>query len=183
MSGRAGQSAASACGSSSGFSQTPMSARAINASRAASQSASGTMLAARGTSSTQAASRTSVQRSSMIEPSLMSRGIDALLERLEPQSAHGVEETLVLVAVLDVDVDQSRDDVGHVVRREGRSDHLAERRRLALRTADRDLIPLLAVLIDPEHADVAHAVVAAGVHAAGNIQVDIAEVVDIIEKI
>src|SRR5258705_9071150 len=103
MSGRAGQSAASASGSSDGLSHTPMSARARSVSRAGSQSARGTIAAlARGTSATDTASRSSVQRSSTIAPSLMSRGIDALLERLDAQAADRVGETLVLLTALDI---------------------------------------------------------------------------------
>ena len=43
--------------------------------------------------------------------------------------------------------------------------------------ADRDLIELLAVLLDAENADVADMVMAAGIDAAGNIDVQAAEIV------
>src|SRR5207302_1895699 len=60
---------------------------------------------------------------------------------------------------------------------------LEPRAYLALVAADLDLVPLLAVLIHAEDADVAHVVVAARVHAAGNVQIELADVVLVIEII
>ena len=48
---------------------------------------------------------------------------------------------------------------------------------IALRAADRHLIPLVAVLVDAENADVADVMMAAGIDAAGHIQFDLADVV------
>ena len=42
--------------------------------------------------------------------------------------------------------------------------------------AERDLVDLFAVLLDPENADVADVMVAAGIDAAGNIDVQPAEI-------
>src|SRR5258708_5717263 len=182
MRGSAGQSAASVSGSSEGFSQTPMSARTRSASRSATQRARGTIAAAgRGTSASEVASRSSVQRSSTIAPSLMSRGIDALLERFDPEGADGVGEARVLVPARDIACDQGGDDVGHPARRERGADDLAQRRRFALRAADRTLVPLRAVLVDAEHADVANVVMAAGVHATGDVEIELTDVVQVIE--
>src|SRR5437867_9238111 len=115
--------------------------------------------------------------------SFMSRGIDALLQRFDAEPADGIDEALVLVAAFDVDVDQAADDVGHFVRRERWADDLAQRRVLALTAADRNLVPLLAVLVDAEHTDVADVVVTAGVHAARDVQVELADVVQVVEVV
>ena len=64
---------------------------------------------------------------------------------------------------------------------ERRADHLAERRVVALRAADRYLVPLLAVLVDAEDADVADVVVAARVHAARHVELEVAEIVQVVE--
>src|SRR2546425_10692900 len=183
MRGKAAQSAASASGSSAGPSQTPMSARDLSVSPTATQRARGTIAGVRGTSAPAAASRTSVHRSSTIAPSLMSRGIDAFLERLEAEAADGIDEALVFVAPLDIDVDEPADDLGHFFRRERRADDFAERRVLALAAADRNLVPLLAILVDAEHTDVADVMVAAGVHAARDVQFELADVVEVVEVV
>src|SRR5215468_6565114 len=93
-----------------------------------------------GMSATAAASRSSVQASSITARSLMSFGIDALLEGLDPEPAHRIDEAFVLVAALDVDIDQPLDDAGHFGGCERRTDHLAQRCVLALVATDRDLV-------------------------------------------
>src|SRR4029079_5574295 len=125
--------------------------------------------------------RNSAEPSSTIAPRLMSRGIDALLEGIDADALDGVDEPLVFFPDLEVGLDQARNDIGHVVRRERGADHLAERRALALRTADRDLVPLGTVLVDAKHADMADVVVAARVHASGNVEIELADVVQIIQ--
>ena len=50
----------------------------------------------------------------------------------------------------------------------------------AVRAAQRHLVPLLAVLIHAQNADVAAVVVAAGVDAAADVQVDLAQVVQLV---
>src|SRR5690349_1747453 len=51
----------------------------------------------------------------------------------------------------------------------------------ALIAADLDLVPLFAVLVDAEDADVADVMLAAGVDAARDVQVDLTNVVQIVE--
>jgi hypothetical protein len=51
----------------------------------------------------------------------------------------------------------------------------------AVRAAQRDLVPLLAVLVDAQDADVAAVVVAAAVDAAADVQVDLAQVVQLVQ--
>jgi hypothetical protein len=47
----------------------------------------------------------------------------------------------------------------------------------------RDLVPLLVVLVDAEDADVGDVVVAAGVHAARDVERDVADVVEVVEVV
>src|SRR6185295_4551109 len=103
ISGRRATSPASASGSSSGFSQTPMSFLIESASCCADHRASGTMAGVdAGTSASAAVSGSSAQRSSIKVRSSVRRGIDALLERLEDDTPHGADEPLVVVAPFDV---------------------------------------------------------------------------------
>src|SRR5450759_1146083 len=133
ISGSCAASPASASGSSlGGLSQTPTSSRAARAECSDCHSASGTITGVPlGTSTSEAASRSSAQRSSTIARPLMSRGIDALLEGLDSQTADGVDEALVLVTFFHIDIDQAGDDVRHFLRREGGPYHLAQGRGLA----------------------------------------------------
>src|SRR5690606_35131172 len=64
-----------------------------------------------------------------------------------------------------------------------RADDLGERGVVALAAAERDLVPLGPVLVDAEHADVADVVVAAGVHAAGDVDLDVADVMQVVEVV
>src|SRR5439155_10874761 len=184
MSGSAARSSAIAAGSSEGASQTPTSRRARRAVRSACHSASGTITATpAGISSNVLASRSNVQRSATIARFLMSGGIHALLERLEAEAPHRVDKALVRVPALDIDIDQACDHVRHFGRRERGADHLAERRVVALRATNRHLVPLAAVLVDTEDADVADVMMPAGVHAAGDVELEVAEIVHVIEVI
>src|SRR5690242_16762124 len=96
---------------------------------------------------------------------LMSCGIHALSERLDADAAHGLQEFLAFLASLDVDIKDARDGLGHLGLRHRRPDHLAERGDATGRTTDGDLVPLQAVLVDAEDADVPDVMVAAGIHA------------------
>src|ERR1700730_15097403 len=113
MSGKLSRSAASVPGSSSGLSETPTSFRVARAACSDVQSASGTITAVPpGTSASVVASLSSVQRSSIIARTLMSRGIDPLLEGFQSQTADGV--------------DQAGNDIRHLLRRERWAYHLAQ---------------------------------------------------------
>src|SRR5882672_2247936 len=114
---------------------------------------------------------------------LISLAIDLFLEGRDADSLHDIDETLHLaVPALEVALDQLFDRVWHFGARERGSEDLAERRR-RLVSADLDLVPLLAVLIDAEDADVADVVVAAGVHAAGDVEVELADVEQMVEVV
>src|ERR1700676_1612394 len=71
--------------------------------------------------------------------------IDALLEGRHPDAAVGVDEALALDAPLPVDLDDALESGGHGMLTHRRPDHLAERGEAVHRTAEGDLIPLLAM--------------------------------------
>src|SRR5678815_1185741 len=114
---------------------------------------------------------------------MISLVIDPFLERLHANTLHDVDEAFHLaVPVFEVALDQFLDDVGHLRPGEGRSEDLAQGGAgavlvgFSLVPADLDLVPLFAVLIDAEDADMADVVVAAGVHAARDVEVELADV-------
>src|SRR5687767_2831256 len=113
---------------------------------------------------------------------LMRRRIHFGLEGSDADATEGIEEPFLFLPMLDENIDDAFDGLGDVGVRDGRADHLAERRVVAAgRTAEGDLVPLLAVLIHAENADVADRVMAAAIHAARHLQLDLAEVVQVIE--
>src|SRR2546425_459644 len=114
---------------------------------------------------------------------LMSVAINAFLERFDADALHHVDEALgFAVALLQIGLDEALDDVGDIGAREGRSDHFSKRSGRLI-PADLDLVPLLAVLVDAEDADVPDVVVAAGVHAARDVQVELADLVQVVEVV
>src|SRR5262245_19818974 len=122
--------------------------------------------------------------------SLISVAIDSRFEGFDAKTVDDVDEAFgVAVAFAQIEADQLLDHVGDLGARERRAEHLADRgagtvaMRVALVAADFDLVPLLAVLIDAEDADVADVVVAAGVHAARDVQVHLADVVLVVEVV
>src|SRR5438105_6246034 len=180
------RSPATACGSSAGASQMPIGAlRASSASRSRCHSASGTIAAtssATAGSAPSSAARSSVQVSSTICPSLMSlrSAIHAFFERLDPDATHRVDEQFFVGAVAQIHADQLFDYVGHLFHLERGADHFAQRRLVALRATDRDLIELCPMLVHAQDADVAHVMVAARIHAAGHVQFDVADLVQVV---
>src|SRR5580692_8470511 len=114
----------------------------------------------------------------------MMRLIDPLLEWFDTDAPHRVDKALIVTTALsDVDLEQPRDGVGHLLFRHRRADDIPQRRRSGGRSADGDLVPLLAVLIDPENANVADVMMAAGIHAARHLDLDRAQVVQVIQVI
>src|SRR5688500_15128260 len=102
-------------------------------------------------------------------------------EWLDAQSAHGIQEVFLGGAFFQVDFDKSFDRIGHFVCRKRRTDDRAERSVVTLRAADADLVPLRFSLVDAQNADVTDMVMAAGVHAAGDVDIDFTDIVQIIE--
>src|SRR2546423_4542672 len=121
---------------------------------------------------------------------LINAAIDVFLERRDADAVHHVDEALgVAIAVAEVALDQALDHVGHLGARERGTDDFAKcglratRAYLALVAADLDLVPLVAILVDAEDTDMADVVVAAGVHAARDVQVEIADIVQVVEVV
>src|SRR6478736_5581069 len=107
----------------------------------------------------------------------LTSGIDALLERLDAGAFHHLRESLLrTLAQLEVGGDDVLDDIGDLGVAHRRTDQGAEPGVLVGAPADRDLIELLVVLLDAENADVADMMMAAGVDAAGDVDVQPAEI-------
>src|SRR5271170_1471283 len=107
--------------------------------------------------------------------------IGALPERVESEATHGVDEAFTFRTQPAVHLDDALDGRGDLVLAHRRADHLAECGEAVGRAAEADLVPLLTVLIDTEHADVSDMVMAAGIHAAGHLDLKLAEVVEVVE--
>src|SRR3569832_1969820 len=103
---------------------------------------------------------------SAIEPFRDRGRIDMLPERHHADPTHGVDETLIFDAVAHIDLQDAFDHLRHLMRGERRSDDLADRAVLALGSANRNLIPLGAILGDAENADAADMMMAAGIDAS-----------------
>ena len=102
-------------------------------------------------------------------------------DRVDTDTAVGIEEAFFFGALLDVDLDDLVDHVRHVVLSEGGAEDLRQAGFTTGAAAERYLVELLTFLVDAEDADMAHMVVTAGVHAAGDVQVDIADVEQVVE--
>ena len=78
-----------------------------------------------------------------------------LLKGFNAKPLHHVDKTLFgCITVFEVMLNQFFNHVRHVGARERGADHFAQRCVIALRAANRNLIPLFAVFIDAEDADV-----------------------------
>src|SRR5205814_9505931 len=100
------------------------------------------------------------------------RRIGALLEGRKAHAAQRVDEALALGTQRAIQLDDSRDGRCDFALRYRGTDDLTERAEAVRRAAERDLVPLLAVLVDAEEADFAHVAVAAGAHAGGLLDPD-----------
>ena len=111
----------------------------------------------------------------MIWPDLTS-GIDALPEWFDAGSLDGIDEQLVRpIAQLNIGRCNILDDVGHLRTGHRGTEQHAKPGVFVSLAAERDLIKLFTIFLDPENADVADMVMAAGVDAAGNVDVQPAE--------
>src|SRR5262249_21000071 len=103
--------------------------------------------------------------------------IDTLLEWLDAKALDGIDEQLVgRLAQLEIGGGDILDHVRHLGVGHGRPEQRSELGLLVGPPADGHLVILLAVLLDPEDADVADVVVAAGIDAAGNVDVQAPQV-------
>src|SRR5579862_2320561 len=108
----------------------------------------------------------------------MGSSIDALLEGFGADAPVGVDETLAGLARVEIGGDQRIDGFDYLVGLDRRPEDRAERGLAEIDVAaEADLVEFDAVLIDAEDADVADMVVAAGVDAAGDLDLEVADVV------
>ena len=82
----------------------------------------------------------------------------------------------VLMSQIHVGSDEFFDNIGHFILRKRWADHFAKRRTQTLRAANCYLVELRTVLVHAENADVTDVMMSASIHAAGNIDGDIADV-------
>src|SRR5712671_3570096 len=102
--------------------------------------------------------------------------IERLLERRGTDSAVGVDKSFSWVQPkAEIGFDNLLDGVGDLFRAEAAADDLADRGVLVGRAAKRHLVELGALLLDAEDADMADMVMAAGIDAAGNLQLQFAD--------
>src|SRR6266436_1014432 len=109
------------------------------------------------------------------------RRIGALPEGRQAHAAERVDEAFTLGAQRAIRLDDTLDGRCDIVLRYRRTDDFTQRSEAVRRAAERNLVPLLAMLVDAEDADVADVVMPAGVHAAGHLDLDIAQVVQVVE--
>src|SRR5882724_7308007 len=147
--------------------------RAASWSRLACQRASVTITAP--ASGSGSSSWTNSQGSSTRPVALMS-GIELLLEGLEADAPIGIEEALAVRAYVEIGVDDGLHRVHHLGGAERRPDDVADGGVLVGAAAEGDLVELGAVLVDAEDADVADMMVAAGIDAAGDLDLQLADV-------
>src|SRR5262245_13795703 len=122
-------------------------------------------------SGTCASSSPRTNRSSMIRPALTS-GIDTLLERFDAEALDRLDEVLVRPrAQLEIGSGDVLDHVGDLAVPHGGTENGAEPGGVVRPAADRHLVKFLAVLLDAEDPDMADMVVAAGVDAARDVDV------------
>src|SRR5918999_5520241 len=109
--------------------------------------------------------------------------IDPRLEGFDPDPAIGVEETFVLESAFDIDIQDLSQRIGHLDLGDGRTQAVTERGIVFRGPTKRDLVILFALLIHPEDADVSHMMMAAGIHATGHLDLDLAEIVEVVQII
>src|SRR5260221_14058478 len=112
---------------------------------------------------------------------LIKVGIDVFLEGFDAGAVHHVDKALALaVPEREIGFDQSLDHVGDAGPGEGRSNAFSKRSGRLI-AADFNLVPLLPVLIDAKNPYMADMMVAASVHAARDVEVQLADVVQVVE--
>src|SRR5687767_14345853 len=97
-------------------------------------------------------------------------GIQCLLERIGAEPTISVEEALLGAAPAGkIGLDDGLDGPNHALTGERRPDDLAYSGRLVSAPPERDLVELLPLLVDAENADVADMMMAAGINAARDL--------------
>src|ERR1043166_1421748 len=102
-------------------------------------------------------------------------GIGALLERFETQAPHGVEKAFAAFAPLQINLHHALDRVGNLLGAEGRPQDVADAGVLGARAPQLQLVEFHAFLVDAQNADVSGMMVAASVDAAGDLDLQLAD--------
>ncbi len=109
-----------------------------------------------------------------------------VFERVDANAVDRIDEKLFLDALSHIDFQQATNHFRHLSGGERGADDFANGTGIALRTTDGNLVPLRAILVDPENTDIADMMMTAGVDAARAIQLDVADVmlkIDIVETL
>src|ERR1700756_3329176 len=106
----------------------------------------------------------------------LTSGINPLLERFDAEPLHRIDEKFVrALAQRKISFDDILDHIGDFAVRNRGPDQDTKLGVLVGATADGDLIKFLAVLLDPENADMSDMVMTARIDAAGNIDMQPAD--------
>src|SRR5688572_25229143 len=105
----------------------------------------------------------------------LSNGIECLLERLSAYTAIGGEEFLAGLTQCQIGIDDLADRIGDFVAGESGTQDGADRGILGGRAAKGDLVIFLAFLIESQNSDMADMMMAAGIDAARDIDLQRAD--------
>src|SRR5690606_37388974 len=179
------RSAAISSGSAPASSQTATSPRASSASFCSCQVASGTItLPVVGTPDVCTSStRNSCQSSLTMLRTLMICAIDTLLERFDTDTLVRIDKAFTVDTLLDIQGNDLVQCHEQFIRIEGRANLFADAADAVAAATEGDLVELAAFLVDAEDADMTDMVVTTGVHAAGDIDIQLAEIVHVIHVI
>src|SRR5918992_955181 len=109
--------------------------------------------------------------------------IDPRLEGFNPDPAIGVEETLALESAFDIGIQDLSQRISHFGFGDSWTQAVTERGIVFRGPTERDLVILFALLIHPEDTDVPHMMMAAGIHAARHLDLDLTEIVEVVQII
>src|SRR5271154_2870035 len=101
--------------------------------------------------------------------------IDALLKGFEADAADRVEKAFIRLAAAEINVDDALDGIGNLVLAESGAENLAYARVFRARAAELQLVVFDAFLVDAENADMARVMVATGVDAARDLDLELAD--------
>ena len=85
--------------------------------------------------------------------------------------------------MFEIGFNQALHHLGYLVARNRLADDFSQCRMNALSSAYADLVPLFTVFLDAENADMADVVMTAGIHATRDVQVKLANVMQVVEVI
>src|ERR1700733_6063509 len=108
-------------------------------------------------------------------------GIGALLERFEADAAHGIEEAFAAFAFFEIGVDHALNRIDDLMLAEAGTQDFADGGVFRAGAAQLQLVEFDAFLVDAENADVSGVMMAAGIDAAGNLDLEFADVALVFE--